>query len=218
MTGGKNREAVETLPLAARDALAGLLTDALACAQRRPALVAALATVTGRGGPSAGREARVHAVLDAAGVRPGVSWAPVAAARLRAYVDVVEEAPAGAGLGARLGQARILFGAGLFFEVHEVLEPAWLAAPGDARRWLQGLIQAAVAWHHWRAGNRRGAATLAVAAGDKLRDVPPEWCGFPAAEVASAIGSWALWLTGGQVDDPPALPLSRPAGPSGPAP
>ena len=39
--------------------------------------------------------------------------------------------------------AAILWDLGLFFEVHEVLEPAWMDADGDDKRILQALIRAA---------------------------------------------------------------------------
>jgi uncharacterized protein len=50
--------------------------------------------------------------------------------------------------------------AGLFFEVHELLEPTWFRAQGAERVGLQGLIQVAVALHHRDTGNREGALSL----------------------------------------------------------
>ena len=48
-----------------------------------------------------------------------------------------------------LAQAGVLFAAGLYFEVHEILEPHWMRAEGVTRDTLQGLIQAAVGCN-WR--------------------------------------------------------------------
>lgn len=59
-----------------------------------------------------------------------------------------------------LARARALAEGGLFFEVHELLEPAWMRADGDERTALQGLIQVAVALHHVENGNRAGARSL----------------------------------------------------------
>ena len=50
----------------------------------------------------------------------------------------------------------------LFFEVHELLEPAWLRAVEPVRTALQGLIQVAVAFHHLENGNHEGARSLLV--------------------------------------------------------
>jgi hypothetical protein len=47
-----------------------------------------------------------------------------------------------------------------FFEAHEVWEDVWTEASGPPRRFYQGLIQAAVALHHFRNGNVRGATKL----------------------------------------------------------
>jgi predicted metal-dependent hydrolase len=79
-------------------------------------------------------------------------------------------ARAGDALDVALDDAAALFDAGLFFEVHEVLEPLWQdagtgradAAPGAAREPLQGLIQIAVGYQHGANGNVRGARALLV--------------------------------------------------------
>ena len=47
-----------------------------------------------------------------------------------------------------------------FFEAHEVWEDVWTESSGPERRFYQGLIQAAVALHHFRNGNVRGATKL----------------------------------------------------------
>jgi hypothetical protein len=63
-------------------------------------------------------------------------------------------------LGDGLEAAALLFDAGLFYETHEVLEPHWRRASGDARDVLQGLIQIAVGYQHEVNGNARGARSL----------------------------------------------------------
>ena len=59
-----------------------------------------------------------------------------------------------------LDQAAALFAAGLYFEVHEVLEPHWMRAEGETRHALQGLIQVAVGYQHLANGNLGGARAL----------------------------------------------------------
>ena len=44
-----------------------------------------------------------------------------------------------------------------FFEAHEVWEELWTEYRGDLREFYQGLIQVAVALHHFGNGNIRGA-------------------------------------------------------------
>jgi hypothetical protein len=50
-----------------------------------------------------------------------------------------------------------LFNACEFFESHEAWEELWQQDFGPSRKFLQGLIQAAVALHHFGNGNLRGA-------------------------------------------------------------
>ncbi|MCA9259649.1 MAG: DUF309 domain-containing protein, partial [Planctomycetales bacterium] len=47
-----------------------------------------------------------------------------------------------------------------FFEAHEVWEELWTEYRGPSRKFLQGLIQAAVALHHFGNGNVNGAAKV----------------------------------------------------------
>ena len=47
-----------------------------------------------------------------------------------------------------------------FYESHEVWEELWADDQGPSRKFLQGLIQAAVALHHFGNGNVRGAKKL----------------------------------------------------------
>lgn len=67
-----------------------------------------------------------------------------------------------------LDEAALLFEARLDFEVHEFLEPFWMAAQGPTRETLQGLIQAAVGYHHLANGNLEGARTLLLEGSAKL--------------------------------------------------
>jgi hypothetical protein len=136
-----------TLPLALRNRLAGLILDALHDADARRTLDA-LASV------DASRE-----------------WLDVTdRAHAGAFVERVERAVAAMAArppdrGARdlakaLADAGALFDAGLYFEVHELLEPYWAASSGAERDALQGLIQVAVGYQHLVNGNIPGARAL----------------------------------------------------------
>lgn len=78
-----------------------------------------------------------------------------AAALLAAWRDRPDD-----GLARLLGRAAALADARLFFEAHELLEPAWFRAEEPLRTALQGLIQVAVACHHLEEGNPAGARSL----------------------------------------------------------
>jgi len=66
-------------------------------------------------------------------------------------------------------RAAILWRHGLYFEAHEVLEPHWQAASGEAREGLKGLIQAAGVYVLREAGQDGAAVRLARKAVARLR-------------------------------------------------
>jgi hypothetical protein len=76
----------------------------------------------------------------------------------------------GDGLGADPVEcARAAWDAGLFFEVHELIEPVWLDEKGPG---LQGLIMAGAALHHLVEGNLAGAGSLLLDAARHLEAAP----------------------------------------------
>ena len=52
------------------------------------------------------------------------------------------------------------FNRGEYFDAHEVWEELWMECPAAERRFIQSLIQAAVALYHWERGNAAGADRL----------------------------------------------------------
>src|SRR5579862_8110726 len=68
----------------------------------------------------------------------------------------------------------LFFNARDFFEAHEVWEALWMESHGDERRFVQGLIQAAVALFHFNGGNLRGALKLFRSGREYMRP-----CGSP---------------------------------------
>ncbi|MCH2100435.1 MAG: DUF309 domain-containing protein [Planctomycetes bacterium] len=62
-----------------------------------------------------------------------------------------------------------LLNAGEAFDAHEVWEELWLEAGGARARFLQGMIQLAVAMHHWQTGRHSAARRLLERGEAKLR-------------------------------------------------
>jgi predicted metal-dependent hydrolase len=58
-----------------------------------------------------------------------------------------------------------------WFECHETVEEIWIGETGEVRDFYQGLIQIAVALHHWRNGNFGGAVSLLKGGAGYLRHV-----------------------------------------------
>jgi hypothetical protein len=68
----------------------------------------------------------------------------------------------------------LFFNAQDFFEAHEVWEDLWAESHGAERRFVQGLIQAAVGLFHFSGGNLGGAVKLYRSSRDYV-----EPCGSP---------------------------------------
>jgi predicted metal-dependent hydrolase len=65
-----------------------------------------------------------------------------------------------------------------FFESHEAWEALWTEYQGPSRKFYQGLIQAAVALHHFGNGNIRGARKLYFSTRSYLEPYLPEHMGL----------------------------------------
>jgi hypothetical protein len=158
------------LPLPLRNRLADLVLEALHDADAREGL-RALAAVCAD--PRAPEVARLPARFPMEFFERGSEGLAVRsgfAAHARELAERAEAAwqtvgkralgPAAPSLAETLDAAGALFDAGLYFEVHELLEPCWFRALGREREALQGLIQIAVGFQHLVNGNRRGALGL----------------------------------------------------------
>jgi Domain of unknown function (DUF309) len=116
------------------------------------------------------------------------------------------------GLPDALADAALLFDAGLFFETHELLEPHWRQASGEAREVLQGLIQIAVGYQHHVNGNAPGARSLLVEGATRVRG--HQLMGMSLDDFADAVAR-TIGLLGGPTPGPLAAPpFPRQATPS----
>jgi predicted metal-dependent hydrolase len=82
------------------------------------------------------------------------------------------------------------FNAREFYDAHEVWEDVWRESHGMEKRFLQGLIQAAVALHHHSTGNVVGACSLVERARRNLEACPAEFGGIRVGDLRAALGEW----------------------------
>ena len=68
-----------------------------------------------------------------------------------------------------------LFNQQRFFEAHEVLEDVWRETSGEARLFLQGVVQAAVGLHHLSQRNLVGAVGVLSRALGNLSGYPEQY-------------------------------------------
>lgn len=103
-----------------------------------------------------------------------------------------------------------LFNAGKFFDAHEVLEDVWRAAPSHEKKFLQGLIQLAVALHHHSKGNNVGALSLLKRAANNIAAEPHQPRGIPVSELLVCMDNCAAAIQEGAPLPPlPRLPESE---------
>ena len=95
-----------------------------------------------------------------------------------------------------------LFNRAAFFEAHEVLEDVWRAAPQPQKKFLQGLIQVAVALYHHGNGNSIGARSVLRRAQRNLSLYPEGFGGIHTRTLLSAISEWQRALDGGTAVPP----------------
>lgn len=158
-----------TLPLPLRNRLAELIIDAFHDAAARDSLETLVAACADPGALGESVPPRFPIELFE---HRGDGWRIRAGYRAHA-ADLAERAgraaralagrPLATGdppLAEILDEAASLFEAGLYFEVHELLEPSWIRADGATRQGLQGLIQVAVGFQHLANGNVEGARAL----------------------------------------------------------
>jgi hypothetical protein len=100
-----------------------------------------------------------------------------------------------------------LFNRADFFAAHEALEDVWREAPEPERKFLQALIQTAVAFHHYSKGNPIGARSLLVRALRNLENYPAEFGGLDLAPLRQSIADWQAALDHG--NPPPPLPAFK---------
>lgn len=97
-----------------------------------------------------------------------------------------------------------LFNNAEFFDAHEVLEDIWRAAPPENKKFLQGLVQVAVAFHHYSTGNRVGMRSVLERA---IRNLAEPSGNFGRIQLASLLQSLERWREALDNNSPlPALP------------
>jgi uncharacterized protein len=83
-----------------------------------------------------------------------------------------------------------LFNRAHFYDAHEVWEDVWRAAPVDEKKFLQGLVQLAVAFHHHSTGNLAGACSLLRRGSRNLAGYPSEHSGIRVRRLLEEVSHW----------------------------
>ncbi len=87
-----------------------------------------------------------------------------------------------------------LFNQREFYECHDTIEEIWLQESSDRQPFLQGLIQAAVAFHHYQHGKWGAARSMLQMAIDKLTPYPDAFEGLDARHLVTGLRTWKAAL------------------------
>ena len=99
-----------------------------------------------------------------------------------------------------------LFNEQRFWHAHEAWERLWLIERGPEKRFLQGLIQLAAAYHHVVRGNHRGARRLFDAALAKLEPFDADHDGVDRAQAIVRAAHHRDAMSRGESVDPEEFP------------
>ena len=100
-----------------------------------------------------------------------------------------------------------LFNRGEFFEAHEVLEDVWRGAPVQQKKFLQGLVQLAVAFHHHSTGNLVGMRSVMQRGMNNLTHHADDSYGVNLAPLIRSLTEWRKAMDNGQTLPPPKIEL-----------
>jgi hypothetical protein len=104
-----------------------------------------------------------------------------------------------------------LFNQGKFFDAHEVLEDVWRAAPASQKKFLQGVVQIAVAFHHYSTGNRLGMRSVLERAIRNLEEDSGRFGNLNLEQLRKSLGQWREALDKASPLPPlPQIELSQP--------
>jgi uncharacterized protein len=100
-----------------------------------------------------------------------------------------------------------LFNRGEFFEAHEVLEDVWRAAPTEQKKFLQGLVQLAVAFHHHSTGNLVGMRSVMERGMNNISGHADGFCGVNLAWLIRSLTEWRKAVEKGEMLPAPKIEL-----------
>jgi predicted metal-dependent hydrolase len=90
-----------------------------------------------------------------------------------------------------------LLNQGSYYHAHDVLEEVWREVRGEPRSFYQGVVQVAIAMHHFSKANLPGARSVLAKARKNLDTYPPSFAGIDLADLRSQLDAWDRALAAG---------------------
>jgi hypothetical protein len=101
------------------------------------------------------------------------------------------------------------FNSAHFYDAHEHWEEVWLVTANPDKKFLQGLIQVAAAFHHYGRANRQGCRNLLLAGLLKLDYFPAQHWGLAIEPLRVSVRWWLAALVADKNPEPEKIPRIR---------
>jgi len=96
-----------------------------------------------------------------------------------------------------------LINQGSYFQAHDVLEDVWREVRDDRRPFYQGVVQVAIAMHHFSQSNLAGAQSVLAKAIRNLESYPDNFCGIDLGDLRRQLAEWrSAMAKGGPYPEP----------------
>lgn len=105
-----------------------------------------------------------------------------------------------------------LLNQGSYFHAHDVLEEVWREVHGENRLFYQGVVQVAIAMHHFSQSNLAGAQSVLGKARRNLEPYPPKFAGLDLDDLRKQLANWDTAMMAGGPYPAPVQVHTLPAG------
>lgn len=90
-----------------------------------------------------------------------------------------------------------LINQGSYFHAHDVLEEVWREVRGEDRLFYQGVVQVAIAMHHFSKANMAGAQSVLAKARKNLEPYPSKSGGIDLEDLREQLAAWDAAMANG---------------------
>lgn len=103
-----------------------------------------------------------------------------------------------------------LINEGSYFAAHDVLEEIWRGVHGWTKPFYQGMVQVAIALHHFSTGNFTGAQSVMTKCRKNLAEFPSPFCGVELSDLLEQLEAWQTAMASGRPYPPRVIVRTRP--------
>jgi predicted metal-dependent hydrolase len=84
-----------------------------------------------------------------------------------------------------------------YYAAHDALEEVWRGVHGWTKPFYQGMVQVAIALHHFSTGNLAGAQSVMAKCRRNLGEFPDLFCGVDVRDLMAQLEEWQKAMAAG---------------------